>query len=190
MVYMLLDHCCGSNDGSAAMTAGFSRKTLQTLISASWDPRTVYEILWSRSWQFVDCRGMLNRKSKGFSRKSPHIKKVAWSVHAIMRWHSQRVGWSGYRDSSPKVKATFFQSRFAVDLDWSGFWFARGNQLAKDLALSAEFVEIFLSCPLVSLLIWLFSLLIWHLMANRICFKFDAGHHAVMVFLVSEATLV
>ena len=55
---------------------------------------------------------MLNRKSKGFSRKSPHIKKVAWSVHAIMRWHSQCVGWSGYRDSSPKVKATFFQSRF------------------------------------------------------------------------------
>ena len=81
------------------MTAGCSRKTLQTLISAFWDPRTVCEVLWSRSLQFIDCRGMLNRKSKGFSRKSPHIKKVAWSVHAIMRWHSQCVGWSGYRDS-------------------------------------------------------------------------------------------
>ena len=96
---MLLDHCCGCNDGRAAMTAAYSRKTLQTLISAFWDPRTVCEVLWSRSLQFIDCRGMLDRKSKGFSRKSPHIKKVAWWVHAIMRWHSQCVGWSGYLDS-------------------------------------------------------------------------------------------
>ena len=37
---------------------------------------------------------------------------------------------------------------------------------------------------------WLFWLLMWHFMANGICFKCDASHHAVVNLLVLGAILV
>ena len=43
---------------------------------------------------------MLNRRARlrFFSRKKPTHQKAAWWVHAIVQWHSQCVGWSGFLD--------------------------------------------------------------------------------------------
>ena len=43
---------------------------------------------------------MLNRRTRlrFFCRKRTTHQKAAWWVHAIVQWHSQCVGWSGFLD--------------------------------------------------------------------------------------------
>ena len=38
------------------------------------------------------------RAAKAFAKPSVHTSKAEWWVHAIMQFHSQSVGWSGFLD--------------------------------------------------------------------------------------------
>ena len=90
---------------------------------STWDPANKKQVC---SLQMVI---MLKRRAaKAFAKPSDHTSKAAWSVHAIMQWRSQSVGWSGFLDGDcldASPGANLFQLRLlevAFELPKSNSW--------------------------------------------------------------------